>query len=221
MSRRASSAGFTLLELMIAIVLASLLSVLTYAGLQLGVRAWEASDRRLQDQEDRYLRRQFLRRLLESPTQRFLRGEDAVLQVGFEGQGQGVIFIARLPQIDSSPQDYWVQLTQQEVESRRGPKVWQLVMRYMTYDGFGNVDWELLEDQFNVSADQEVLIEELSEPLKFQYLEQESGREPTWRDDWLQRESLPLLIQVSSAEEDRLRLMAGARELTYAIKTVD
>jgi prepilin-type N-terminal cleavage/methylation domain-containing protein len=55
MSRAWRSAGFTLLELLLAIGLSLLLSLLAYGGLQLGIRSWEAVDRQLQQGEQRYL----------------------------------------------------------------------------------------------------------------------------------------------------------------------
>lgn len=221
MNRQARARGFTLLELLIAMVLASLLAVLTYAGLQLGLRSWEVSDRRLQALESQYLTQALLRRLLESPLQRALRDPEGVLQMGYWGQPDGVIFIARLPQIDRSQQLYWVQLAQPEVEGSLNPRTWQLVFRYLPFDAFGSVDWQLLSEQLRTAGRQEVLIDELAEPLQFEYLEQLSGREANWQPEWQQHEQLPALSRISSKEERDLQLTVGPRELAYGIKTVE
>jgi len=221
MNRQARACGFTLLELLIAMVLASLLAILTYAGLQLGLRGWEVSDRRLQALESQYLTQALLRRLLESPLQRALRDPDGVLQMGYWGQPDGVIFIARLPQIDRSPQLYWVQLAQPEVEGGPNPRSWQLVFRYLPFDAFGSVDWQLLSEQLRTAGRQEILIGELAEPLQFEYLEQLSGREANWQPEWHQQEQLPALSRISSQQEGHLQLTVGPRELAYGIKVVE
>lgn len=221
MNRHARACGFTLLELLIAIVLASLLAVLTYSGLQLGLRSWEVSDRRQQTLESHYLTQALLRRLLESPLQVVLRDEEAVLQMGYWGQPDGVIFIARLPQIDSSQQQYWVQLAQPEVADDPKSPTWQLVLRYLPFDSFESLDWPLLSERISLLGKQEVLIDELTEPLQFEYLEQLTGREPVWQTEWQQQEQLPALLRISSKQESDLHLMVGPRELAYGIKTVE
>lgn len=213
--------AFTLLELLIAMVLASLLAVLTYAGLQLGLRSWEVSERRQQALESRYLTQALLRRLLESPQQVLVRDLEGELQMAYRGQPDGVIFIARLPQIDNSPQRYWLQLTQTQTEEGPNPGNWQLLLRYLPYDGYGNVDWQLLGASLDMDAQQEILLDDLAEPLQFAYLEQRTGREPDWQPQWQQHEQLPELLRISSPREGELRLTVGPRELAYAIKTVE
>lgn len=221
MNRLARACGFTLLELLIAMVLASLLAVLTFAGLQLGLRSWEVSDRRLQALEGQYLTQALLRRLLESPLQKALRDPEGVLQMGYWGQPDGVIFVARLPQIDRSQQLYWVQLTQPQVEDSQNPRTWQLVFRYLPFDAYGSVDWTLLSEQLGTTGQQEILIGELAEPLQFEYLEQDSGREAIWQPEWQQHEQLPALMRIRSKQESDLQLTVGPRELAYGIKTVE
>lgn len=221
MNRQARARGFTLLELLIAMVLASLLAVLTYAGLQLGLRSWEVSDRRLQAQEAQYLTQALLRRLLESPLQKALRDPEGVLQMGYWGQPDSVIFIARLPQVDRGQQLYWVQLAQPEVEGRLNPRTWQLVFRYLPFDAFGSVDWPLLNEQLRTAGRQEILIGELAEPLKFEYLEQLSGHEASWLSEWQQHEQLPALLRISSKQKGGVQLTVGPRELAYGIKAVE
>jgi len=213
--------AFTLLELLIAMVLASLLAVLTYAGLQLGLRSWEVSERRQQALESRYLTQALLRRLLESPQQVLVRDPEGELQMAYRGQPDNVIFIARLPQIDSSPQRYWLQLAQSQAEDSPNPHNWQLLLRYLPYDGYGSVDWQLLGASLEMDAQQEVLLGDLAEPLQFAYLEQRAGREPNWQPQWHQHEQLPALLRISSPREGALQLTVGPRELAHAIKTVE
>lgn len=221
MNRRAGIRGFTLLELLIAIVLASLLAVLTYSGLQLGLRSWEVSDRRQQTLESHYLSQALLRRVLESPLQVVLRDEDGVLQMGYWGQPDSVIFIARIPQIDSSQQRYWVQLTQLETADGQGESTWQLVLRYLPFDSFESLDWPLLSERINLLGQQQIVLDELAEPLQFEYLEQLTGREPIWQTEWQQQEQLPALLRISAKQESDLHLTVGPRELAYGIKLVE
>lgn len=221
MSRQARAGGFTLLELLIAMVLASLLAILTYTGLQLGLHSWEASDRRQQESESQYLTQALLRRLLESILQVVLRDSEGVLQMAYRGQSDGVIFVARLPQIDSSQQQYWVQLAQAEVTDDSGQPTWQLVLRYLPFDSYETLEWPLLSERVSALGRQQIVIDHLAEPLQFEYLEQRSGGEAIWQPEWQQQEQLPALLRISSKQDGGLHLTVGPRELAYGIKTVD
>lgn len=221
MTGTARAYGFTLLELLIAVVLSSLLAVLAYAGLQLGLRSWEVSDRRQQALESQFMTQALLRRLLESPRQVLVRDPEGVLQMSYWGQSESVIFIARLPQIDSSQQQYWVQLAQPEIADGPNSPTWQLVLRYLPFDTYETLDWPLLAERVATLGRQEIVIDELTAPLQFEYLEQLGGGQATWQSEWQQREQLPALLRISAKQKEGLHLTVGPRELAYGIKTVE
>ncbi len=56
--------GFTLVEMLVALLLLSLLSVVVGSGLYLGIRSWEGMDRHQQQESDAFLVQQALRRLM-------------------------------------------------------------------------------------------------------------------------------------------------------------
>ncbi|MFZ3184539.1 MAG: prepilin-type N-terminal cleavage/methylation domain-containing protein, partial [Pseudomonas sp.] len=63
--RRHWSLGFTLVELLVALTLATLVTMLAYGGLHVALRSWNAAELREQNMELRYLSQALLRRLLE------------------------------------------------------------------------------------------------------------------------------------------------------------
>lgn len=214
--------GFTLIELLIAMLLASLLALLTYSGLHLGVQSWSISERRLQQLEEHYLTQNLLRRLLESPLQRILRDEEGVLQMAFAGTEQELLFVGSLGPVDPSTALSWIQLSQRRV-SEQHPETWQLLLRYLPFDERTTIEWQLLNEQLADTGREELLLDNLEQPLRFDYLEQFRDREAAWQPQWQAREMLPALIRVSSADqaEPVIYLSAAPRELAYGIKVLD
>ena len=61
-SRRFQQAGFTLLELLIAMTLLGMILVLLFGGLRLGVRSWDASQKQVDSLNSVRSLESFLRR---------------------------------------------------------------------------------------------------------------------------------------------------------------
>lgn len=216
-------AGFTLVELLIAMVLASLLTMLTYSGLQLGLQGWIISERRLLQMENHYLGQALLRRVLESPLRRTLRDEAGRQQIGFYGTEHGLIFTANLPRIADSGTLFWVQLTQVEFDETQ-PPTWQLVLRYLPFDNELELNWQLLEQTLADTGQQEVVLDGLDAPLIFEYFGQLPDREPDWHSLWQEQVLLPSLVRVNTDEEEAgmlIRVSVAPREQAYAVKVLD
>jgi len=220
MSRAWRSAGFTLLELLLAIGLSLLLSLLAYGGLQLGIRSWEAVDRQLQQGEQRYLSQRLLRRLLESPQLQRVRGVDGQLQLAFQGRADGLIFCALLPGQGELGERYWLQLVQQPSELGPGVTQWQLLLRYLPFQENALLDWPLLEESLSLDGKSELLLEGLEQPLRFAYLERPRDGEARWLDEWLEQAEMPPLLSLHSdaaAAAPGLALTVAPRENRHAI----
>ena len=89
--------GFTLLELVIALMLLGLMLPLAFAGLRLGLATWDSVEDRLNADNDQLLAHDFLRRQLERaqlPTQRDLSVEP---DFSFNGNADRLQFVAPLP----------------------------------------------------------------------------------------------------------------------------
>jgi general secretion pathway protein J len=80
------AAGFTLVELLIALALTSVLLTLVFNGLRLGSRTADAIEARTRGAQDLHLAALFVRRQLEQAQ-----------PVAFEGEPQAMRFVAPLP----------------------------------------------------------------------------------------------------------------------------
>ena len=70
----AAQRGFTLLEVLVALTLFSLIAMMAYSGLRTGGRTWDANQDRILISEDIRIVQGFLRRYLgETPTRRRIR----------------------------------------------------------------------------------------------------------------------------------------------------
>ncbi len=213
------SAGFTLVELLVALTLASLVAMLAYGGLHVALRSWHAAELRQQQMELSSLTQALLRRLLESPQAISLRDDEGVSQLAFYGDEQQLIFIARLPALDDGEQLYWVQLVQDKQLDGQGLS-WQLQMRYLPYLAMEELNWSLLAESLTSAGERELLIEGLARPWRFSYLEQPRDGEPQWQNQWQQRPDLPLLLRLTPPRRQRgeaAELLVAPRNMAYAI----
>lgn len=213
------TAGFTLIELVVAMSLATLVSLLAYGGLQVAMGAWHAADLRQREMEGNYLTESLLRRLMESPEVVSVRDEEDEQQIAFRGDERGLIFVAQLPALDDSEQLYWVQLLQEKQFSTEGQR-WQLLMRYMPMVEMRSMDWKLLMDSLAFEGEEKVLLENQPRALRFAYLEQLAEGGSEWQVEWRQRQNLPSLIRVTPARRKQgalAELVVAPRNFAYAI----
>ncbi|MDP3814283.1 prepilin-type N-terminal cleavage/methylation domain-containing protein [Pseudomonas sp.] len=218
MSGARGANGFTLLELLLAVALSLLLSLLAYAGLSLGIQGWAGADRQLRQNEERYLTHQLLRRLLESAELERLRDLEGKLQPAFLGSAEGLIYCGELVGLGEPGQRYWLQLVQEQQLVADGAQ-WRLLLRYRSFQDDQLLDWDLLQQSLLDEGQVEVLLEGLAKPLRFEYLERRPDSEPRWLDEWREQADLPLLLRVSApqAEPYALELTAAPQEGRHAI----
>lgn len=88
--------GFTLVELLVALTLMALLSVLLFGGLRFGVRAWEAGGERI-EQASRVETIQNMLRQQVSQARRLPQAADTGSVAPFVGEAESLVFIAPLP----------------------------------------------------------------------------------------------------------------------------
>jgi general secretion pathway protein J len=89
------AAGFTLVEILVAITLLGLLMAALFGGVQLGVRAWEASEERLDESSRLTTVHGFLRERL---AQAYLLDELAPRADAFAGEPDRLSFVTLMPE---------------------------------------------------------------------------------------------------------------------------
>ncbi len=216
---RRAGAGFTLVELLVALTLASLVAMLAYGGLHVALRSWHAAELRQQQMELHYLTQALLRRLLESPLALSLRDDEEIQQMAFYGESEQLIFAANLPALGDSEQLYWVQLVQESVLDDQGLS-WQLELRYTPYIEAEALNWALLIESLASDGERQVLLEGLRKPWTFSYLERRADVRDDWQSSWRQRAALPVLLRLSPPRqpgEAAADLLVAPRDMAYAI----
>lgn len=197
------SKGFTLIEMIVALVISGMLAVVIVSGLHLAIRSWEAVSGKIDQGNDTYVAMQAMRRVLSSLRPEKVRDENGVAVSAFYGKEDQVLFIAPLEQIGSFDDLYWIMITTRQAES--GER--SLVLNLLPFNQKTNFD-----DEDNAAFQSIVWEEKLDELLEleseiivgnkefvgahFDYLRIDSNGDPIWEDEWLDDAQLPRSIRV-------------------------
>lgn len=183
-------AGFTLLELLIAMSLLGFILALLFGGMRLGARSWDAGEIRAENSTHLALLQGFLRRELSQVTP-FHWKKKADMNLAFIGQPDSIKLVAPIAVRLGTGGLFLIGL--ELVQDNQDNNVGQLVMRRVIPEA-GSVDFTALE-----TAEKIVLADHVEE-LNFAYFGAETkDAEPQWRDQWGNRDSqqrLPYLIRV-------------------------
>lgn len=179
--------GFTLLEMLIAISLLSLLAGLAYSTLRIGVQGWESADRKIDQGDSLQVGWPYLHQLLESARPVVAQQSG---KAPFRGTASRISWIAHLPSHLAEGGEHWLDLYTTLDETSGEP---QLLLAYHIGDDANQ------EPDFNRQA---VLVDRL-EHLQLSYFgPTASGQTADWQSDWQQRNDLPLLIRIDIRPTD-------------------
>ncbi len=178
--------GFTLLEVMLAMTLLSIMVVLLFASLSISSESWNAGERKIEQVNEKAATYQFFKRQLTSIRPLWDDFSDSERHFSFQGQRDRLQFVSLFP---ASAGRKGLQLFEIGLDPRQqGSIVVKLSPFYPTEE---NREW--LEEQ-------ETLLEDVAE-FELHYFEK-SDSGGNWVDDWQDREALPALLKIRIALED-------------------
>jgi general secretion pathway protein J len=178
-------AGFTLLEIMVALVVLSLIVTTAFGALRMGERSWEAGLARAGDTEtlrtvSGVLQRQFKQVLPLSWT------EDAETTIAFSGNRQQLSFIAPAPQHHGSTGLFEYTLVVEPYQNNV-----QLVLYYLVHDPDSTGFQTGSSDRQRV-----LLVDELNTASFSYYGSPVDGNPPQWHAYWNNdAEAFPRLVR--------------------------
>jgi len=184
---RSRHRGFTLLELMIALLLMAGIATILYGSRALAARSWDGGEAKVDQVSDMRSSLSYLRtQLAEQYPQRLWKSPE--LPLLFAGERDELRYAAVLPERVAGGGVYYFRLA----VVRAGDKS-QLVQERMIPDLS-----QLQEPEFR-DPERSVLADDIAE-LKIGYYGRDANAAeldvPTWRDRWEDKQRLPLLVRV-------------------------
>lgn len=186
MTTRRRTAGFTLLELSIALVLLALMGAVLYGALGFAGTSWDKGEAKVDATSGMRLAQEFLRAQLEQQHPLRMR-KVAEFPLLFLGDRNEIRYAAALPSRVAAGGIWYYRLT--VGDDVRGP----LVLERMVPD----VNGTRVPD-FN-DAEKSIIVTGIAE-IRFAYYGRDGGSsnadEPSWRDRWDNAQRLPLLVRI-------------------------
>ena len=179
--------GFTLIELMLALVLMAGISSILYGSLALAARSWDGGEAKADQVSDMRATLTYLRtQLSEQYPQRMWKTPE--VQLLFAGERDEMRYAAVLPERVAGGGVYYFRLAVMRVGDKS-----RLVQERLIPDPSA-----LQEPEFR-DAERSVLADDIAE-LKVSYFGRDANAAeldaPTWRDRWDDRQRLPLLVRI-------------------------
>lgn len=186
--------GFTLIEIVVAMVILGALMLLMWSGLTFAMRSWDAGDRVGRAAADRRIGEAFVRRELGELFPMRWKDPTRVL-VAFDGARDHLRFVSSRPAGVSLGGLALVGI-EVEGDARRGTR--HLYMRRALPDDTA-VNFDPL-----AAAEPSILIADV-DAVQFQYFGLETDfQDPSWRDEWKVPDRVPQLVRI------RVRMADGS-----------
>lgn len=183
MISRKSMQGFTLIEILIAMTLLSIMMVLLFGSLKICAESWERGEKKISEVSDVSAVVNFFQRHLTvaRPLWNDFKAGERVLS--FQGKAQSLQFVSSFP---TSAGRAGLQLFSVELVSENAGNVLKVTLKPFFPIPEGE---EWLEEK-------EILIRNVSR-FSLAYFGSEDGlSESRWQDDWLERDRPPRLVKI-------------------------
>lgn len=209
--------GFTLVELLIALAIVSLITLMLFSGLQLGSRAWEGVDAVSERVSEVRLARDFLMTTLSQarPTTIVLEGSEELI---LAGDGESLEFAAPLSEQVGVPGLYILRLSLVPIGGEDALVLTRWLVHPEVIDGLAEVPtWEPLSsagsltsrptsedlDSASGAYGQTLLLDRVETFEIGYYGIADGGRTPDWHDEWIAQSSMPMLVRVRLATPEQ------------------
>lgn len=210
------SHGFTLVELLIALSLIGIITLLLFSGLRLGSRSWEAVDTVSERVADLRIARNFIERTLRQTRALSVVFDGVELPV-FAGDAEALEWVAPLSEHVGIPGLYILRLTLEEAGEYPRLVLTRWLLHPEILEGTDETPaWEPLLDQAGSAGDlgpfdrdlaagaygRTVLLPQVAD-FRLEYFGvqvgtfEAGGNEGIWADEWIDQTQLPQLVRLS------------------------
>jgi len=186
--------GFTLVEILIALTLFSLILLLVFSSLHAAGRNWEISAKQIEMSDEFRLTSQFIRKnLAQTVPLIWINGKER--KIAFAGESDEINFVAPLPSHRGGGGLSLLTLKTSEGEENK-----KLMLYYqMAVPEYQSFDINYSDDEINSA----VLVEDIDN-VEFSYFGSEQPDDtPDWHDDWNIEDRLPLLVRLKINTTER------------------
>jgi len=180
-------AGFTLLELLVALLLLGLISTMALGGIRLGARTWETVTAKAEENGRNQVVRAFLARELAQAVPVFITDRDSEGHLAYEGDRESLTFVAPLAPHFGLGGLQRLQLSVIEDNSGAGK---QLILKRRLFHRGDSLDTATGEEN-----EIHLLLDGIEE-AEFSYRESARDGAAPWSGDWRGREELPALTRL-------------------------
>lgn len=184
--------GFTLLEMLVAFTLVSLLFLALFSAFHTIGRGWDAADVRINKTEDRRLVSDFLRRQLGQAMVVKIKGEKEASVYAFEGTSTSVRYAAPLQPLQHQGGVFLIELN--IVDGKNGKA---LTMRYAPYRP--EQTWEEALGE----AEPVPVFDGLKSAAFSYFGVMAESKDPAWSSDWKDNPLYPQLLKLELADTER------------------
>ncbi|WP_155987008.1 prepilin-type N-terminal cleavage/methylation domain-containing protein [Thioalkalivibrio sp. ALE11] len=186
MPGRVSARGFTLMEVLIALVLLSLIMTALFSALRLGVSSWDAAERSVAETAEEELALRLLDRQLALAMPLMLERDGEQARIAFEGEPNRVRWASPLPAHRGGGGIQWQTLELGETARGEG-----LVLRFRLLHP------DTLEAPADQVEDTELLLAGIDAMELSYYGRSNLDEEAEWFSEWSVRDRLPDLVTLT------------------------
>lgn len=180
--------GFTLVEVLIAMTLFSMIMLMMFTALNTTSRNWYLTEAKTEKNDERRLIQGFIRKQFEQlvPMLQLSQSDNRVL---FQGESNTVTYTSYLPSHHAGAGIYLLNLS---VDDNK------LVLQHQDISAKINLDKKITLTDKN----SRVLLEDI-DSIEFEYFGREDNDDtPSWHDRWEINNRLPELIKINIADTD-------------------